>query len=382
MTVSFKDTFKFVGIIVSMACAALVCSLFLNYDLDLRAIESSIPQDSEKLYEALKLNDIAVCAISGCCLVLTTAVMLVFYIGQYISANSQKFGILKALGYSDFKIAIKCAVFGFCVFIGVVIGYALSWAIMPSFYRTQNQDQLIPEVVLHFHPVLMVLILLLPAVAFSLLSVGVALVKLRLPALSLIRGEGKLRKIKKIKERKKRKKERSFLTELSLNVLKDRKLLAFFVAFGTFCFSAMIQMGLSMEEYASEMMGIMIIIIGLVLAFVSLYLAMSTVINSNKKKIAMLKVTGYSLKECAIAVLGLYHIPALIGFIIGSAYQYGILVVMVNIVFASFEGVPTYSFDWAAFGICFAIFIVVYELLNLAYAFAISRTSIKSVMSE
>lgn len=379
MTVSFKDTLKFVGIIVSMACAALVCSMFLNYDLDLRAIESSIPQESEQLYEALKLNDIAVCAISGCCLVLTTAVMLVFYIGQYISANSQKFGILKALGYSDIKIAIRCAVFGFCVFIGVTFGFALSWAIMPSFYRTQNQDQIIPEVVMHFHPVPAVLILLLPTVAFSLLSVGIALYKLRLPALSLIRGEGKPRKIKKIKEGKK---DRAFLTELSLSVLNDRKLLAFFVAFGTFCFSAMVQMGLSMEDYASEMMGVMIIIIGLVLAFVSLYLAMSTVINCNKKKIAMLKVTGYSLKECAIAVLGLYHIPAFIGFIVGSAYQYGILVVMVNIVFASFEGVPTYSFDWAAFGICFAIFIVAYELLNLAYAFAIGRTSIKSVMSE
>lgn len=379
MTVSFKDTLKFVGIIAAMACAALVCSLFLNYDLDLRAIESSIPQEAQELYEALKLNDIVVCAISGCCLVLTTGVMLVFYIGQYISSNSAKFGILKALGYSDGKIALKCAVFGFCVFVGVVLGYALSWAIMPAFYRTQNEDQLIPEVVMHFYPVLAVLILLLPTAIFCALSVGVALIKLKLPVLSLIKGDGKPRKLKRIKERKR---ESKFLTELSLSVLNDRKLLAFFVAFGGFCFAAMMQMGLSMRDYASEMMGVIIVIIGMVLAFVSLYLAMSTVINGNKKKIAMLKVTGYSLKECAVAVLGLYHIPALIGFVVGSAYQYGILVVMVNIVFASFEGVPTYSFDWAAFGICLAIFIVVYELINLAYTLIISKTSVKSVMSE
>lgn len=380
MTVSLKDSLKFFGIIAAMCCAAIVCNMFLNYDIDLRAIESKVPTEMKTLYDALKLNDVAVCAISGVALVLTSVVMLVFYIGQYISAHSQRFGILKALGYSDFKIAVKCVVFGFCVLIGVVLGLAISWAIMPTFYELQNANQQgIPEVVMRFHPVLFVLILVLPVVFFSVLSVGVALHKLKLPALSLIRGEGKERKLKKIKEVKK---DRKFIAQLGLNVLNDKKLLAFFVAFGGFCFSAMMQMGLSMREYASDMMGYMILIMGLVLAFVSLYLAMSTVIGGNKKKIAMLKVTGYSLKECAVAVLGLHHIPAFIGFAIGSAYQYGILVVMVNIVFATFDGVPRYSFDWASFGICLAIFIVVYELINLAYSLIISKTSIKAVMSE
>ncbi|MGN1060263.1 MAG: FtsX-like permease family protein [Candidatus Coproplasma sp.] len=380
MTVSLKDSMKFFGIIAAMCCAAIVCNMFLNYDIDLRAIEGQVPEEMKTLYEALKLNDIAVCAISGISLVLTSVVMLVFYIGQYISAHSQRFGILKALGYSDFKIAVKCVVFGFCVLIGVVLGLALSWAIMPTFYKLQNANsEGIPEVVMHFHPVLFTLILVLPVVFFSALSIGVALYKLRLPALSLIRGEGKERKLKKIKEDKK---DRSFIAQLGLNVLNDKKLLAFFVAFGGFCFSAMMQMGLSMREYASDMMGYMMLIMGLVLAFVALYLAMSTVIGGNKKKIAMLKVTGYSLKECAVAVLGLYHIPAFIGFAIGSAYQYGILVVMVNIVFATFDGVPRYSFNWEMFGICLAVFIVVYELFNLAYSIIISKTSIKAVMSE
>ena len=380
MTVSLKDSLKFFGIIAAMCCAAIVCNMFLNYDIDLRAIEGQVSEEMKTLYDALKLNDIAVCAISGVALVLTSVVMLVFYIGQYISANSQRFGILKALGYSDFKIAIKCIVFGFCVLVGVVLGMAISWAIMPTFYELQNNgSQGIPDVVLHFHPLLFVLVLVLPVAFFSALSVGVALHKLKLSALSLIRCEGKEKKIKKIKEVKK---DRSFIVQLGLNILNEKKLLAFFVAFGGFCFSAMMQMGLSMREYASDMMGYMILIMGLVLAFVSLYLAISTVINGNKKKIAMLKVTGYSLKECAIAVLGLYHIPAFIGFAIGSVYQYGILVIMVNIVFASFDNVPSYSFDWTSFGICLAIFIVVYELINLAYTLLIGRSGVKAVMSE
>lgn len=379
MTVSIKDTFKFFGIIVATACAAFVTSLFLNYDIDLRAIESQIPPQSAELYNALKLNDIAVCAISGCCLTLTTAVMLVFYIGQYIQANSAKFGILKAIGYADFKIASKCAVFGFCAFFGAIIGVGLSWAFMPAFYAKQNQDAIIPTVVLNFHPVLTILIFVLPTAFFSALSVGIAMHKLKAPALALIRGEINRRKEK---QRREGKREHTFLKELGLNVLNDKKSLAFFVAFGAFCFSAMTQMGLSMRDYASDMMGIMIIIIGLVLALVSLYMAMSTVINGNKKKIAMMKVMGYRLKECAVAALGLYHIPALIGFIVGAAYQYGILVVMVNIVFASFDGVVKYSFDWAACGICFALFAVVYELFNFAYAIAIGKASVKSVMAE
>ncbi|MGN0805234.1 MAG: FtsX-like permease family protein [Candidatus Coproplasma sp.] len=380
MTVSLKDSLKFFGIIATMCCATIVCNLFLNYDIDLRAVEGQVPQEMKTLYEALKLNDIAVCSISGIALVLTSVVMLVFYIGQYISAHSQRFGILKALGYSDVKIAIKCIVFGFCVLIGVVLGLAISWAIMPTFYKLQNEGSAeITEVVLHFHPLLFALILVVPVVFFCALSVGIALHKLKLPALSLIRGEGKARKLKKIKESKK---DRSFIAQLGLNMLNEKKTLAFFVAFGGFCFSAMMQMGLSMRKYASDMMGYMILIMGLVLAFVSLYLAMSTVINANKKKIAMLKVTGYSLKECAIAVLGLYHIPAFIGFSVGSVYQYGILVVMVNIVFASFDGVPSYSFDWAMFGVCLAVFIALYELINLAYTLLISKTGVKAVMSE
>ena len=107
MTVSLKDSLKFFGIIAAMCCAAIVCNMFLNYDIDLRAIEGQVPQEMVTLYEALMLTDIATCAISGIALVLTSVVMLVFYIGQYISANSQRFGILKALGYFDFKIAIE-----------------------------------------------------------------------------------------------------------------------------------------------------------------------------------------------------------------------------------------------------------------------------------
>lgn len=379
MIVSFKDTLKFIGIIVIACCAVLVCNLFLNYDIDLRALESVIDEGTRPLYDALLMNDKVVCAVAGGCLVLTSVIMLVFYIGHYIENKGKKFGILKALGYGNFKISLSCAVFGACVFIGAIIGFAISWAIMPSFYAKQNDGSTdIPQVVMKFHASLPFLLVILPSVLFGILSVFIAWVKLNIPAISLIKGNTK--REKRVKERKER--DGTFLRGLALNVLNEKKLLAFFVAFGSFCFSAMIQMGLSMRDYASDMMGLMMLIIGVVLAVISLWLALTTVVNGNAKKIAMLKVNGYSLRESALAVLGLYHIPAIIGFVVGCVYQWGLLNVMVNVVFSSFDNVPVYHFDWVTFAICLPAFIVSYGGLNVLYALKISRTPIKTVMSE
>lgn len=380
MAVSFKDAAKFIGIIIVACCAAIVCNMFLNYDIDLRAIADAVEGEAaQTLYEALKLNNTVVCAVSGGCLVLTAVVMLVFYIGHYIEVNAPKFGVLKALGYSDISIALKCAVFGFCIFVGTAVGVAISWAIIPQFYAAQNDNGgLLPIIGINFHVSLPLLLIVVPTVVFSFLSVCIAYFRLKQPALALIKGNA--RHERNVKERKDS--DRSFLSQLAVNVLRERKSLIFFIAFGGFCFSSMTQMGVSMRDYASDMMGIMILIIGLVLAAVSLFLAMSAVVRGNSKKIAMLKVNGYSLKESGFAVLGLYCIPAFIGFATGSVYQYGLLNIMINIVFKSFDDVPHYSFDWTAFAICLAAFIVAYAALNFAYVLAIGKTPVKSVMSE
>lgn len=380
MIIGFKDAAKFFGIAIIACCAVLVCNMFLNYDIDLRAVSSLVSEDGKRLYDALLTNNKVVCLVSGACLVLTAVVMLVFYIGQYIDAHSDRFGILKALGYSDGEIAVRCSVFGFCVFLGTAVGYALSWAIMPKFYELQNNpSEGLPTVVLHYNPVLLLLIIL-PTVVFSALSVGIAFAKLKTPVLNLIKGVKPDKKVRKYRERRGCK---SFLSELSLTILGGKKSLAFFVAFGGFCFSAMTQMGVSMDDYTKgDMMGAMILIIGLILAAVSLYLAMSTVIGGNAKTLAMLKTLGYGVWERSFAVLGLYRIPAYIGFAVGSVYQWGILNVMVNFVFKDLGDVPVYSFDWATFGICIAVFFAAYALLNLTYTYIVGRMTVKSVMSE
>ncbi len=377
MTVSFKDALKFIGIIITVCCAVFVCNLFLNYNIDLNAVAGEITENQQIAYTAMKLNNKVVCAVTGGCLAMTSAVLLVFYIGHYIKQHSARFGILKALGYGDFKVAAGCAVFGLCVFVGAAAGYALSWAIMGRFYAVQNDGDVLPQVALHYHPVLL-LIVILPTVFYSALAVLIAYLKLKAPALMLIKGGKRERRIKVKQSRS----DRSFLTELAFNVFGARKMLVFFVGFGCFCFGSMILMGLSMRKYASDMMGYMILVIGLILAAMSLILALSAVVGGNAKTIAMLKANGYGLKESGLAVLGLYHIPAVIGFAIGCVYQWGVLNVMINIVFSSVEGTAHYSFDWKAFAICLAVFIASYEALNLFFVQRIAKTPVKSIMSE
>lgn len=123
-------------------------------------------------------------------------------------------------------------------------------------------------------------------------------------------------------------------------------MLVFFIIFASFCFSAMTQMSFSMRDLSNEMMGVMMLVIGLVLAFTTLFLAITTVINGNTKTIAMMRVFGYSQKECCRAILGGYRPLSYIGFAIGTIYQYALLRIMVDIVFKEVEGVPAYKFDF------------------------------------
>ena len=176
--------------------------------------------------------------------------------------------------------------------------------------------------------------------------------------------------------------EKRFVEYLKRNTLKSKKALVFFIIFASFCFSAMTQMSFSMKDLSSEMMGVMMLVIGLVLAFTTLFLAITTVINGNTKTIAMMRVFGYSQKECCRAILGGYRPLSYIGFIIGTVYQYGLLRLMVDIVFKDVEGVPTYKFDFPTMLISLACFITIYEIMMYIYSEKIKKISIKEIMIE
>ena len=382
MTVGIKNASKLIGISVIACCAVLVCTMFLNFYFDVRSIESEITSElSMFFYNAQVSTAKVVCLVSGGCLLLTSIVMLLFYIKHYIDTHKKELGILKALGYSNLNIARGFWIFGMSAFIGTAIGYAGAFFVMPWFYALQNEDKILPELTINFHPSILFYFVVLPTVCFSALSVYYAWHKLKMPVLLLLKDNLQAAS-KPPRHRTEKNRELSFIGDLKRNTLKCKKALVFFIIFASFCFSAMTQMSFSMKDLSSEMMGVMMLAIGLVLAFTTLFLAITTVINGNTKTIAMMRVFGYSQKECCRAILGGYRPMSYIGFVIGTVYQYALLRIMVDIVFKNIEGVPSYKFDFPVMLISLVCFITIYEILMYVYSEKIKKISIKEIMIE
>ncbi len=381
MIIRLKDTVKLFGITIIACCAVFVCTLFLSYNTDLAAIKEEITTEAGmSMYNAQVLMGRVIAGVSGGCLIATSVVMLLFYVKNYIDAHGKELGILKALGYSNIKIAKRFWIFGLSVFVGCVAGFAIGYLYLPTFYEKQAPaaQSLIPQLKAQFHPLLTFALVGAPTIVFIAISVLFAYLKLKTPALDLLREKHG----SKVKIGKDGKGERPFLKDLRRTTLKSRKTLVFFVAFSAFCFSAMVQMSFSMTELASETFALMILTIGLILAFVTLFLSLSSVIKGNAKTIAMMRVFGYDDSVCSRYILGAYRPISYIGFAIGTAYQYGLLRLMVSVVFADIGNVPKYDFDLKAFFITLIAFVFTYELATYLYSRGIKRIPVKSIMSE
>lgn len=330
------------------------------------------------IYDAQVAGGKVVVGVSGGCLIITTLIMLIFYVKNYIDSHGKELGILKALGYSDLNVARHFWVFGLSVFIGSIFGYIGACIYMPAFYDAQNNEGFFPQMSPQFHPGLAFFLLILPTAFFALLAVLYAFFKMKNPLISLLKETQKV----KTKRNKKETGDFPFLTDLRKNTLRNRKILVFFVGFSAFCFSAMTQMSMSMNDLASENFSWMILSIGLILAFMTLLMSLTSVIKANTKTIAMMKAFGYSQKECSSSILGGYRPVSYIGFMIGTAYQYLLLRIMVDVVYANFENIPEYSFDYKAFAISLVTFFVSYELIIYYYSRKIGKQSVKSIMLE
>ncbi len=382
MLIGIKDIAKLFAISIVTCCAAFVCALFLNYNIDIVGIKDKITNPQGIImYDAQVASGKVVAGVSGGCLVVTTVVLLIFYVKNYIDSHGKELGILKALGYSEINIARRFWVFGISVLIGTVIGYAAAAVYMPTFYDIQNDMELLPEMQPEFHSFLTFSLIAFPTVFFMLLSVLYAFFKMKQPVLGLLR-ESQNIKIRKSKGKKTDEMDMPFLTDLKKNTLRSRKILVFFVGFSAFCFSSMTQMSMSMKELSSESFSFMMISIGLILAFMTLLMSLSSVVKSNTKTIAMMKVFGYSQKECSSSVLYGYRPVSYVGFAVGTVYQYMLLKIVVDVIFANFEDMPEFHFNFKALGISLIAFLAAYEIIIYCYSRKISRQSVKSIMLE
>ena len=173
-----------------------------------------------------------VSSLAGGCLLLTTVVLLCFYVGHFIDIHQKELGILKALGYSRFCIAREFWTFGCSVLTGTASAYLCAHLLMPTFYEVQNELGLLPDFKVHFHPGLCLLLVFLPALFFSLLAVCYSYLKMKVSPLTLLRGKEAAKIVKARKES-----DLPFLQELGKSNVRQRKSLVFFITFAIFCFS-------------------------------------------------------------------------------------------------------------------------------------------------
>ncbi|MCL2083851.1 MAG: FtsX-like permease family protein [Oscillospiraceae bacterium] len=382
MLIRPKDAAKLLGIVIMCACAVLVCTLFLNMNIDL-AREKDKVTDAEIMvwYDAMVSSGRMTSAVTGGALGLTTVVMLFFYIKHYIDAHKSELGVLKAMGYSSFKIAKNFWIFGLSVLMGAAIGFALSFTLMPTLYEDVRSGGEMPGVTLHFNPVLVLFMVIMPALVFSLLAVLYGCRKLKRPPLELIRGKGntKIRITGQAKAAG-----TAFLRDLRQSTVKSRFSLVFFIGLAAFCYAATVVMSFSIKEVgSSRMMAVMMAGIGVVLAVTTLLIAVTTIIKGNSKTIAMLRIFGYSDRECSGAILSGYRPVTYIGFALGTAYQHGLMLMMISLVYDGEVLVaPDYSFNIRAFFIALVSFVLLYELFMLVFAKRIRRIPLKEVMQE
>lgn len=91
---------------------------------------------------------------------------------------------------------------------------------------------------------------------------------------------------------------------------------------------------------------------------------------------------GYSSAQCRRAVLGAYRPLAYIGFAIGTAYQYGLLKLVVTMIFSDVADMPEYNFNLRALLVALAAFIVSYEAIMFLYSFRLKKLTLKRVFDR
>lgn len=378
MIISVKDSLKLAGISIVCFCAVFVCTFFMNYYLDILPLRESIENEFLPLYNAQLSTAKMTCAITGGFLFVIAIIMLLFYIKIFVDSHSKIIGMLKAFGYSDFFVAKSFSVFGLSVLLGCASGFSLAWAFMKTIYRSLTIDGL-TKIEPTFHFSLLLLAVILPTIVFTLISFLFALLKLRVPTMELLKGKQDKYRNKKSKSNNKN---CNFIFESAITVLKSKKSLAFFIFFSCFCFSAMVQMGLSMENLVKGTMAILILIIGLVLSVVSMVMASTVLVRGNLKHFSLMKVFGYTKKERFLGVFSGYLPFTLFGFIVGTVYQFGLLKLMINVFFKDVISISAYNFNFKALAITFASFVIVYTLFFLFYAHKADKESFKAIMEE
>lgn len=380
MIVQLKDLRKAIAVVIVSFCAVFITTLFSNLYLDLKVLDTTgfnIMQ--KKFYDAQLIVSKFVIIITGTVLSISAAVMLIFYIKQFIDDSKHKIGILKAQGYSNSFIASRFSIFGFLVFLGSLLGYGSSHLFMPKFYESRNTDNILSELTMNFHPQLLLIMVILPSLLFLVISIVYVMFNLNVPTINLLK---QINSTNKIIRKRKFRKYKNFFKELRATVLFSNKTLLFFVIFAALSFSSMIQMAFGMRDFVDGTIRIMMMIIGVILSLSILLISLEVIASSNIKNISILNIMGFSKSECSKIVLSGYRVVAYIGFAVGTVYQYFLIRALLKVLSKKLDSETTYNFDLISVIGSFIAFVLIYEIFILYYSNKIKDLNVKKIMME
>lgn len=374
MVITTKELKKLVSLSVVCFCGAFVSYIFSNFQLDLMNLRSKVVHTPlEPLYQAKLTIGKVVIALSAGSLGLVAIVLLFFYIKRFIDRHRRELGILKALGYSNWEIARQFMIFGRMIFLGSLLAVTTAQFVLDDFYQIQGEGliELSPEI----HPFLIGSLILVPTLLFTVLAVIYANLQLQVQTVSLLKNRPpKARVPKKVSSTGR------FLRDLRQTSLRSHKILVFFIWFAGFAFSAMLNMSFGMTDLADEWIAVMMLLIGVILSYTTLMIALSALVEGQGKTISMLKVFGYSRREIQGSILDSYRPIAYIGFGIGFVYQYALMNGL--FMFLTKDGQLTldYQLNWNIASGVFVLFVLSYEMLLSLWKKRLDAISLKLVM--
>ena len=380
MLVQLKDLRKAIAVVIVSFCAVFITTLFSNLYLDLKGLDiTGFNIMQKKFYDAQLIVSKFVVIITGAVLSISAAVMLIFYIKQFIDDSKHKIGILKAQGYSNNFIASKFSIFGFLVFLGSLLGYSSSHLFMPKFYESRNIDNILSELTMNFHPKLLLIMVILPSLLFLVISIVYVMFNLNVPTINLLK---QINSTNKIIRKRRFRQYKNFFKELRATVLFSNKTLLFFVIFAALSFSSMIQMAFGMRDFVDGTIRIMMMVIGVILSISILLISLEVIASSNIKNISILNIMGFSKSECSKIVLSGYRVVAYIGFAVGTVYQYFLIRVLLKVLSKKLDSETTYNFDLISVIGSFIAFVLIYEIFILYNSKKIKGLNVKKIMME
>ena len=142
----------------------------------------------------------------------------------------------------------------------------------------------------------------------------------------------------------------------------------------------MLQLALSLQDMMDVALQVMMIGIGLILSLSIFYLALLTLLSRHKDSVAILKAMGYSQRDCLSVTLHPYYGVVMLGFLLGSAYQFGIIRLILWLVVGQGSQMGHSGFNWVNFVLAGFLLVIVYTGFNVYFSRRLAQVPIKAIL--